>query len=299
MDRFTRWPEAVPLRDTSTETVATALIQTWVSRFGVPAVITTDRGAQFTSSLWSQLSSMFGIRHIMTTSYHPSGNGFIERFHRVLKASLRASRTTTTWSDALPLVMLGIRSSIKEDLGVSSAELVYGQPLRLPGEYFPGDISPPAEFDPSLVTAFASGLSSTMQGLQAVPTRVPRTSRSFVAPALEQATHVFIRIDAVRRPLQPPYEGPFRVLKRTEKYYVVDIAGRHDSIAIDRPKPAFLDNPTADEMGTPNGHPDELCASWSDPISAPRRTRPGPDGAMDRPQRSRRWPPHLRDFVCA
>ena len=38
------------------------------------------------------------------------------------------------WTDALPLVLLGIRTAYKEDLHSSAAELVYGEPLRVPGE---------------------------------------------------------------------------------------------------------------------------------------------------------------------
>jgi hypothetical protein len=39
------------------------------------------------------------------------------------------------WTEALPLVLFGIRSSLKADLNTPSAELVYGEPLRIPGEF--------------------------------------------------------------------------------------------------------------------------------------------------------------------
>ena len=65
MDRSTRWLEATPVRDMAAATCADTLIAAWVARFGVPAVITSDRGTQFTSQLWSQLWSCprTGDRH--------------------------------------------------------------------------------------------------------------------------------------------------------------------------------------------------------------------------------------------
>ncbi|XP_043196713.1 uncharacterized protein LOC122367555 [Amphibalanus amphitrite] len=127
--------EVIPLPDIRTTTVARAFLEHWVARFGVPSIITTDRGAQFESALWSELQRFLGCQRTRTTSYHPACNGMVERLHRQLKASLRAHQATS-WTDVLPLVLLGIRSTIKADLQATSAELVYGSSLRLPGEFF-------------------------------------------------------------------------------------------------------------------------------------------------------------------
>ena len=67
------------------------LIGGWIARFGVPANLTSDRGAQFTSSLWAEMGKTLAIRHISTTSYHPQSNGLVVRFQRTLKASLMAT----------------------------------------------------------------------------------------------------------------------------------------------------------------------------------------------------------------
>ncbi|GFQ75700.1 pol polyprotein [Trichonephila clavata] len=58
----------------------------------------------------------------------------------------------------------------------------------------------------------------------------------------DTCTHVFVRRDSVRRPLQAPYDGPYPVIKRSDKFYKVNIHGKSTLISIDRLKPAFTHN---------------------------------------------------------
>uniref|UniRef100_A0A1X7TIX9 Integrase catalytic domain-containing protein n=1 Tax=Amphimedon queenslandica TaxID=400682 RepID=A0A1X7TIX9_AMPQE len=203
VDRFTRWPEAFPMTDISAETVARTLLMGWISRFGVHSTLTTDRGRQFESSLWTQLMTLLGTKRFRTTSYHPQANGLVERFHRQLKGALKAQTHSHSWTDSLPLVLLGIRTAVKEKLKCSAAELVYGTSLRLPGKFFS-----PSHSDFTDSETNVTKLKSVMGKLSPVPTRLPVTQKSFVSKDLNSTTHVFIRHDAVRKPLQQPYDGP-------------------------------------------------------------------------------------------
>jgi len=111
IDRSTRWVEAVPLRNMEASTCTDAFIANWVARFGVPGTVTTDRGTQFTSALWSSTCTSLGIKHVLTTAYHPQSNGMVERVHRQIKDSLRARGAGPTWHSHLPWELMGLRAA--------------------------------------------------------------------------------------------------------------------------------------------------------------------------------------------
>ena len=236
VDRYTRWPEAIPLPNMQAATVASVFVSHWVARFGVPESVTTDRGGQFEAALFASLTNLLGCRHLRTTAYHPQANGMVERFHRQLKASLRTTSAVSHWVEQLPLILLGFRTAIKTDSGVSSAEMLYGSNLRLPGEFFTSTSQVPP--DPS---SFVGRLQYDLQQLRPIPVRAPLPTRPVYLPSdLQTADKVFLRRDAVRRPLQPPYDGPYKVLKRSSKYFEIDVNGRVTLVSVDRLKPAHL-----------------------------------------------------------
>ncbi|GFS66049.1 retrovirus-related Pol polyprotein from transposon 17.6 [Trichonephila clavipes] len=170
-----------------------------------------------------------------TTGYHPQANGMIEELHRPLKSAIKC-HATERWTEVLPIILLGLRASLKEDILCTPAELVFGTTIRLPGEMF--DSSKPDDD----VVNFVSKLKSHMQSLHPKPPKHHGKRPVFIHPGLLEATHVFLRRAMLRRPLQQPYDGPFKVLQRKDKVFFLDINGKRVSVSIDRCKPAFFLN---------------------------------------------------------
>ncbi|XP_064094386.1 protein NYNRIN-like [Macrobrachium nipponense] len=137
IDRSTKWPEVTPMSEATTKACTEALLTSWISRFGVPDEITKDRGPVFLSELWTALARLMGTLLHATTANNPAANGMVERFHRSLKASLMARCTGEDWKSQLPWVLLGLRTAPRANSEASPAEKVYGEPLTVPGEFFP------------------------------------------------------------------------------------------------------------------------------------------------------------------
>ena len=146
IDRFSRWPTAVPRADMQAVIVARAFYEHWICLYGAPLTISSDQGTQFESALFTALTKLVGAKRTRTTPYHPQANGMVERFHRTLKAALMCS-PNTPWPDLLPSVLLGLRTAFKEDLQASPAEMLYGTSLWIPGEFFVTDSIPASSRD--------------------------------------------------------------------------------------------------------------------------------------------------------
>ena len=212
VDRFTRWPEAIPLVDIKAEMVANAFFSGWIARFGTPAT-TTDRGAQFESKLWDNLCNQFGIVKNRTTSLSPppQSKGMVEHFYRQPKAAIMAHESPNPWTSTLPAVLLGVRSAIKELLGRSAAEMVYGTTLRLPGkitEQYTID-------DRSDLDNNSYKLRVAMSRLQLCPPLDTVQKDMFQYKKLNTCSHVYLRQVAIALPLTAPYDGPYKVISKS------------------------------------------------------------------------------------
>lgn len=87
IDRFSRWPEAVPLQNISADIIAKQFFTTWISRFGAPKLITTDQGVQFEAALFDALTNLVGTKRNRTTYL----SSRVQRINRTLAQNPQSS----------------------------------------------------------------------------------------------------------------------------------------------------------------------------------------------------------------
>ncbi|GFR14454.1 integrase catalytic domain-containing protein [Trichonephila clavata] len=244
-DHFSRWVlwiDHCRRHDTS--------LLCWLdSGFGSPEKITTGQGREFESQFLKHLDMFTAFKFFRTTSYLPCANEMIERVHRQLNASLMC-HPDSSWFEALPVVLLGIRSAFKEDLQFSSAELVYGEPLNLLGEF----ISPlPTEMPSISASAFDDQLRTHIGRLRPVSASCHARSTPFVFKDLEICTYAMLRDDFIRGDLQHPYSGPFRILQGIGKGFVFRIGTNEVRVSVDSIKRAYVlaDDPPSSGSSLP------------------------------------------------
>ena len=237
--RYSRFMQAVPLQGISAEECSSAFVQSWVSLFGSPSHIYCDRGAQLTSALWKKLALFLGAQLHHSTAYHPQAQGLVEQVNMTLKTALKCAESPTDWYENLPWALLSLRNQPKEDLDNHSPnDFVFGEKLRLPREFF---VAQERENETLPTRKFVKSLAQRVASFRYHPPRkTNRSSHLDSALFNRQVTHVFVKDDVRSHSLPPAYRGPYLILERRRKFFVLDYGTQQDRVSIDRVKPAIF-----------------------------------------------------------
>lgn len=131
---FTKWLQAIPLESIDAKTVATKLIERFISVLGVPVTLHSDQGSNFESSVFQEVCNLLGIEKTRTTPGRPQSDGMVERACRSIQAMLSAyvSQNQKDWATYIPMLVLAYNSSVHDTTRCTPASLMLGRQLRLP-----------------------------------------------------------------------------------------------------------------------------------------------------------------------
>jgi hypothetical protein len=238
-DYFTKWPEAFPMAEQSSSTVARLLVEDVFARYGCPVELHTDQGSNFESQLCQLVWERFNIKKTRTTPYHPESDGMVERLNRTLKEMLRkfCHKHQADWDDKLPLLLLAYRSSQHASTQFTPARLQFGRELRLPLDLAIGA----AIQQPTDAGSHAEALDEMLHSVHEfarsqlrIQARGQKTyyDRRAADDPLEPDTLVWVYTPAVHQgenvKLAARWAGPYKIIRRcSDLTYLVQMQRRN------------------------------------------------------------------------
>lgn len=229
MCQSTRYPAAYPLRSITTKSVVKALTR-FMSIFGIPRVIQSDQGSNFSSHLFAQVVKQLRVQHKQSSAYHAQSQGALERFHQTLKSLLRGYcvEMNQDWEEGLPWLMLAAREVVQESTGFSPNELVFGHRVRGPLALL-SDAVTPSETPSSLVDyvngfrhRLYSAAEMAREKLSSAQGKMKRLyDRKTEQRSFSPGDQVLALLPMVNSPFQAKFSGPFTVLDQVSDQNVL------------------------------------------------------------------------------
>lgn len=145
---LSKYIEGYVIKNKEAETVAKALVENFILRYGVPRKIVTDQGSEFMARTFKETCSLLQIEKLNSTAYHHETIGALENTHKHLNAYLRIqlSKFPTNWSTWVQYFCFSYNISVHSATGYTPFELVFGKICRLPTNV-QNEIEPLYNFD--------------------------------------------------------------------------------------------------------------------------------------------------------
>ena len=127
VDAHSKWIEAHPVTSTSSNTTIRVL-QNIRATHGIPEHLVSDNNSGFTSQEFQTLLAKNGVKHSITSPYHPSSNGLAKNAIQTVKQGI--SKLEGSISFHISRFLLSYWTTPQTSTGLSPAEVLMGRRLR-------------------------------------------------------------------------------------------------------------------------------------------------------------------------
>ena len=126
----------IPIVNKKAATVAFALYDNWFTLIGFPEQIQSDKGKEFVAKVCKAMYSVFAVRKVQTSGWHPQANGQVERFNKTLAEMLTklCAKDQVNWPNYLRTVVMEYNAMVHCSTGESPYWMLFGRDFRFPLE---------------------------------------------------------------------------------------------------------------------------------------------------------------------
>ena len=295
-DDYSRFPVVEIIKSTSAQTVLPCLDRIF-SEFGIPDTLRTDNGPPFNSVLFASFAKDLGFCHRKVTPYWPRANGEVERFMKTIKKSIKAAHVDSrNWKQAMHRFLRNYRATPHCSTGKPPATLLFSNAIKtkLP-ELTDEDMS-------------RSGIASKDASSKKLMKDYADSKAYVKTSEIEVGDVVIVKQNPSYKKSDPPYRStPYRVIQKRGSM-VTAARGQQQVTRNSSFFKAVSDREVVDEnVQDPDEDLfDDLGGGANDPPDIPhalpilQNAAPinQPQVAVrDRPQRDRRPPTRLKDYV--
>ena len=216
-DDLTKFCAAYPLRGVSAEETSDCLLH-FISMFGIPKMILTDQGTNFTAELFKKTCEFLKIKQLWSTPYHPQTQGALERSHSTLKEYLKSyvNENQDNWPRYVFTAMLAYNTAVHCTTHYTPYELIFGHKAFIPDSIY--DEVPYVTY-PDYVKMLQHRLKFSRQKALEYICKSKETSKTYYDQRSRKVQYkvgqyVYLKNHLrLRKALSPIWKGPFKIVK--------------------------------------------------------------------------------------
>lgn len=253
-DIATRFTLLRALPDKTALTIASRLYEIFVD-FGFPKIIQSDNGTEFVNAVVDQLKTSFGFDHRTISPYHPQANGAAESHVKISKQILSklCNGQWNNWDLFIPATQYGMNLRVTKRHGSTPFSLMFARAHNPFKSY--DDVSSQPLTDDQLQERIKSMTEIVYPLIFEKSTQTSQKlidmfqkSHKILDQGFPEGSYVMLNTESRTSKLHPKYEGPFKVLKRTQggSYTLLDSTGAlyPRNVSPDKLKIVSLPNPS-------------------------------------------------------